>query len=94
MTIGRAAHLTKGLHDRGPCQYRNMCARGCPFTGYFSSNGATLPAAAKTGNMTLRPYSIVLDVIYDEQTQKAKGVRIMDAENKAKRWNTSRRSSS
>lgn len=82
MTIGRAAHLTKGLHDRGPCQYRNMCARGCPFTGYFSSNGVTLPAAAKTGNMTLRPYSIVLDVIYDEKTQKAKGVRIMDAETK------------
>lgn len=82
LTIGRAAHLTKGLHDRGPCQYRNMCARGCPFTGYFSSNGATLPAAAKTGNMTLRPYSIVLDVIYDEKTQKAKGVRIMDAETK------------
>lgn len=82
MTIGRAAHLTKGLHDRGPCQYRNMCTRGCPFTGYFSSNGVTLPAAAKTGNLTLRPHSIVLDVIYDEQTQKAKGVRIMDAETK------------
>lgn len=82
MTIGRAAHLTKGLHDRGPCQFRNLCARGCPFTGYFSSNGVTLPAAAKTGNLTLRPYSIVLDVIYDEKTQKAKGVRIMDAETK------------
>ncbi len=82
MTIGRAAHLTKGLHDRGPCQFRDLCARGCPFTGYFSSNGVTLPAAAKTGNLTLRPYSIVLEVIYDESTQKAKGVRIMDAETK------------
>lgn len=82
MTIGRVAHLTKGLHDRGPCQYRDLCARGCPFTGYFSSNGVTLPAAARTGNLTLRPHSIVLEVIYDESSQKAKGVRIMDAETK------------
>ncbi|MGX5816838.1 GMC oxidoreductase [Chitinophaga lutea] len=82
MTIGRAAHLTKGLNGRGPCQYRDLCARGCPFTGYFSSNGVTLPAAAATGNLTLRPYSIVLEVIFDNDTQKAKGVRIMDAETK------------
>ncbi|ASZ13596.1 GMC family oxidoreductase [Chitinophaga pendula] len=78
MTIGRAAHLTKGLHGRGPCQYRNLCARGCPFTGYFSSNGATLPAAAKTGNLTLRPDAVVLEVLYDDKKQKATGVRILD----------------
>ncbi len=82
MTIGRAAHLTKGLNGRGPCQYRDRCARGCPFTGYFSSNGVTLPAAKATGNMTLRPFSIVLEVMFDDQTQQAKGVRIMDAETK------------
>ncbi len=82
MTIGRCAHVTEEHNGRGPCQYRDQCARGCPFTGYFSSNGVTLPAAAKTGNMTLRPHSIVLEVLYDEGTQKAKGVRIMDAETK------------
>lgn len=80
MIIGRVANLTKGLHGRGPCQFRNMCDRGCPFTGYFSSNGATLPAANATGNLTLRPFSIVVDVIYDKDTQKAKGIRIIDAE--------------
>ncbi|MGF6847618.1 choline dehydrogenase-like flavoprotein [Chitinophaga sp. W3I9] len=79
LTIGRVAHLTKGLKDRGPCQYRNLCARGCPFTGYFSSNGVTLPAAAKTGNMTLRPDSIVLEVLYDKDKSKATGVRVMDS---------------
>lgn len=79
ITIGRVAHVTEKHHDRGPCQFRNLCARGCPFTGYFSSNGVTLPAAAKTGNLTLRPDSIVLEVLYDENKKKATGVRIMDA---------------
>ncbi|PSL24867.1 GMC oxidoreductase [Chitinophaga ginsengisoli] len=78
MTIGRVAHVTEKHNDRGPCQFRNLCARGCPFTGYFSSNGVTLPAAAKTGNMTLRPDSIVLEVLYDEQKGKATGVKILD----------------
>lgn len=82
MTIGRCAHVTEAHNGRGPCQYRDLCARGCPFTGYFSSNGVTLPAAAKTGNLTLRPHAIVLEVLYDESSQKATGVRIMDAETK------------
>lgn len=80
MIIGRVANLSKGLHGRGPCQYRNRCDRGCPFTGYFSSNGVTLPAARATGNLTLRPFSIVVNVIYDKDTKKAKGIRIIDAE--------------
>jgi|SRR5450432_102775 len=79
MIIGRVANLTRGLHDRGPCQFRNMCDRGCPFTGYFSSNGASLPAARATGNLTLRPFSIVVDVIIDKDSKKAKGIRILDA---------------
>ncbi|PWV51810.1 GMC oxidoreductase [Chitinophaga sp. S165] len=79
MTIGRVAHVTEKHNDRGPCQFRNLCARGCPFTGYFSSNGVTLPAAAKTGNMTLRPDSIVLEVIYDDKKGKATGVKILDS---------------
>lgn len=75
---GRVANLSKGWNGRGPCQYRNLCARGCPFSGYFSSNAATLPMAAATGNLTLRPHSIVYEVIYDEKTNKASGVRIID----------------
>ena len=80
MIIGRVANHTQKIGDRGPCQYRNKCHEGCPFGGYFSSNAATLPAAAKTGNLTLRPFSIVLEVIYDKDSKKAKGVRILDAE--------------
>ncbi len=80
MIIGRTANHTAKVGDRGPCQYRSKCQEGCPFGGYFSSNSATLPAAKKTGNLTLRPYSIVLEVIYDKDTKKAKGVRIMDSE--------------
>lgn len=85
ITIGRVAHLTAALpHDptRGVCQSRNMCDRGCPYGAYFSSNASTLPFAAKTGNMTLRPHSIVHSIIYDEKKGKAVGVRVLDAETK------------
>ncbi len=82
LTIGRTAHLTEQLEGRGLCQYRNRCMRGCPYGGYFSSNAVTLPMAEKTGNMTLRPNSIVHSIIYDPQTGKAKGVRVVDAETK------------
>ncbi len=80
MIIGRSANHTRPVGDRGPCQFRNKCHEGCPFGGYFSSNSATIPAAMKTGNLTLRPFSIVLEVIYDKDSKKAKGVRILDAE--------------
>nr|MCU0359006.1 GMC family oxidoreductase [Cyclobacteriaceae bacterium] len=80
MIIGRVANLSRGLSDRGPCQYRNACDRGCPFSGYFSSNSATLPAANATGNLTIRPNSVVAEVIYDKEKQRASGVRIIDAE--------------
>ena len=79
MIIGRSANHTRQVGSRGPCQYRNKCHQGCPFGGYFSSNSATLPAAAATGNLTLRPDSIVLDVLYDKHKQKAIGVRVLDA---------------
>src|SRR6185312_10033286 len=79
VTIARVANLSQGWKDRGPCQYRNLCARGCPFSGYFSSNAATIPAAAATGNLTLLPDSIVTEVIYDEKNSRAKGVRVLDA---------------
>ncbi len=80
MIIGRSANHTQKVGDRGPCQYRSKCHEGCPFGGYFSSNSATLPAAQKTGNLTLRPFSIVTEVLYDKNSQRARGIRIMDAE--------------
>jgi choline dehydrogenase-like flavoprotein len=82
VTIGRTANLSRGWNGRGPCQYRNLCSRGCPFSGYFSSNAATLPSAAATGNMTLLPDSIVMEVMYDEAGNRASGVRVMDAHTK------------
>ncbi|MGM5468748.1 GMC oxidoreductase [Flavobacteriaceae bacterium LMO-SS05] len=85
LTIGRTAHITEGTKPglgRSTCQYRNRCMRGCPFGAYFSSNSSTLPAAEATGNMTLRPNSIVHQVIYDDTTKKATGVKVIDTETK------------
>ena len=80
MIIGRSANHTAKIGTRGPCQFRNKCQQGCPFGGYFSSNSATLPAAFATGNLTLRTNAITLEVIYDKDTQRAKGVRVLDTE--------------
>lgn len=85
MIQGRWAQITKPMpihleQGRGQCQSRDLCMRGCPFGGYFSSNSSTLPWAAKTGNLMIRPHSVVHSIIYDEQAGKAKGVRIIDAE--------------
>ncbi|MDN3585398.1 GMC family oxidoreductase [Pedobacter aquatilis] len=79
LTIARVANLTKGWDNRGTCMNRNLCTRGCPFGGYFSSNSSTIPMAKATGNLTLRPNSIVTEVIYNDQTNKAEGVKIVDA---------------
>lgn len=80
MIIGRTANLTQKIPGRpSPCQFRNICSNGCPFGGYFSTQSSTLPAANATGNLTLRTFSIVTDVIYDKDTKKAKGVRVVDA---------------
>jgi choline dehydrogenase-like flavoprotein len=86
LTIGRAAHLTKGenFEGRSQCQYRNRCMRGCPFGGYFSSNSSTLPAAERTGNFSLRPNSVVHEIIYDDNLKQATGVRVIDAITKEK----------
>ena len=85
LTIGRTAHITEGTKEglgRVNCQFRNRCMRGCPYGAYFSSNSSTLPAADKTGNMTLMPNSIVYEIIFDEQSQRATGVRVIDTETK------------
>ena len=87
MVQGRWAHLSepKEIHlkqGRGKCQCRNLCMRGCPFGGYFSSNTSTLPWAEKTGNLTVRPFSVVHSILYDESTGKASGVKIIDTNTK------------
>ncbi len=76
---GRVANLTQSKPGRGPCMYRNLCSRGCPFAGYFSSNSSTLVDAYNTGKLTLRENSVVKEVIYSEEQKKAIGVRIVDA---------------
>jgi len=78
--IGRVANLSEPIPDRTNCQFRNRCWEGCPFGGYFSTQSSTLPAAMKTGNLTVRPFSIVTKVVYDKNTKKATGVEVLDAE--------------
>src|SRR5699024_6653765 len=85
LTIGRVAHITEGTKEgmgRVSCQFRNRCMRGCPYGAYFSSNSSTLPVAEATGNMTLMPNSIVHEVIYDKDKNRATGVRVIDRESK------------
>lgn len=79
--MGRVANLTQPHHGRVNCQFQNNCWLGCNFGGYFSTQSSTLPAAVATGNLTLRPFSIVTRIIYDKDTKKATGVEIIDAEN-------------
>jgi choline dehydrogenase-like flavoprotein len=84
LIIARCAHITEPqpIHiaqGRAQCQNRTLCQRGCPFGGYFSSNSSTLPWAQKTGNLVLRPNSVVHSVLYDESKKKASGVLVIDA---------------
>ncbi len=78
--MGRTANITVPHNNRTNCQYRNKCWLGCPFGAYFSTQSATLPAAAATGKLTVRPWSIVTKILYDKDTKKAKGVEVLDAE--------------
>ena len=89
MIIGRVANLTAPIAGRTQCQYRNRCWEGCPFGGYFSTQSSTLPAATATGNLTVRPFSIVTKIICNKDTQKATGVEVLDAEtNKTYEYNS------
>jgi choline dehydrogenase-like flavoprotein len=78
LTIGRTVNLTQAHGGRGKCMARSLCERGCPYGGYFSSNSVTIPAAQRTGKMTLRPHSIVHTILYDKNTRKASGVMVID----------------
>ena len=80
MIIGRVANLTVPHAGRVNCQFRNKCWLGCPFGAYFSTQSATLPAAVATGNLTLRPYSLVRRIVYDRDSRKATGVEVIDAQ--------------
>lgn len=77
----RTANLTQPLPGRGSCQYRDACWLGCPYGAYFSTQSSTLPAAVKTGRLTLRPFAIVNEVLYDKNRKRATGVRVLDAIN-------------
>jgi len=84
LTIGRVANLSAAKEEqlglgRAPCMYRHRCAMGCPYGAYFSTQSSTLPAAAKTGRLTLRPDSVVTEIVYDDSTRRATGVRVRDA---------------
>ena len=80
MTIGRAAILTQTHNGRAPCHYCGPCHRGCITRSYFSSVNATLPVAEKTGRLTLRPYSVVHSLIFDSQTRRVTGVKVIDGQ--------------
>jgi choline dehydrogenase-like flavoprotein len=82
VTPARVANLSRGWKGRGPCQFRNLCDRGCPFGGYFSSNAATLPAAGVTGNLSVVYDAVVSEIIYDDKQQRVTGVRVIDAHTK------------
>jgi choline dehydrogenase-like flavoprotein len=90
MIMSRAAHLTKPteLHlsqGRVQCQARNECQNGCSFGAYFSTQSSTLPAAVKTGNLHIAPNSVVHSLIYDEETKKVKGLRVIDNDDLSER---------
>lgn len=78
--IGRTANITEPLPGRTNCQYRDKCWLGCPFGAYFSTQSSTLPAAMKTGNLTVRPWAIVTKILYDKDKKRATGVEVLDGE--------------
>jgi choline dehydrogenase-like flavoprotein len=90
LIIGRVANLTEPHNGRTNCQYRNKCDLGCPFGAYFSTQSSTLPAAVKTGRLTLRPYSIVTRILYDRDAARATGVEVLDAQTRQTLTFTSR----
>ncbi len=83
LTIGRAAVLTRVHKGRAACHYCGICHRGCITSSYFSSLSSTLPAAKKTGRLTIRPYSVVHSLNFDPNTRKVSSVRVIDAQTKS-----------
>ena len=90
LTIGRTANLTEAMGERGQCQKRSICARGCSYGAYFSTQSSTLPAARSTGNLTLITDAAVERVDYDPQTKRVTGVRWIDTASNQRRHATAR----
>ncbi|MBP6900233.1 MAG: GMC family oxidoreductase [Burkholderiaceae bacterium] len=90
LTIGRSANVTREHNGRGPCNYRNICQRGCSFGAYFSSLSASLPDAQKTGLLTVKTDAIVERVLLDEAGSRASGVQVIDAKTGARSTHTAR----
>jgi choline dehydrogenase-like flavoprotein len=87
LTIGRTANLSEAVGDRSPCQNRSICARGCSFGAYFSTQSSTLPAAVATGNLTLMNDALVDTLDYDEQKKRVSGVNVIHTQqNKRKKY--------
>ena len=84
MTIGRSAVLTRVHKGRAACHYCGVCHRGCITQSYFSSLNSTLPAAQKTGRLTIRPYRVVHSLNFDSKTRRVSSVRVLDAQSKAR----------
>ena len=87
LIYARCAHITEQKEiftkqGRGTCQNRDLCQRGCPFGGYFNANSTLIPWAERTGNLTLKPDSLVESILYDEKSQRASGVRVIDTKTK------------
>ncbi len=82
MTIGRSAVLTQAYKGRDACHYCGICHRGCITSSYFSTLNSTLPAALKTGKLTVRPYSVVHSLIFDANSRRVSGVRVIDSQTK------------
>jgi choline dehydrogenase-like flavoprotein len=83
LTIGRCAILTRVHNGRAACHYCGICHRGCITGSYFSSISSTLPAAQKTGRLTIRPYSVVHSLIFDPTSRRVTGIRVIDANTKS-----------
>jgi choline dehydrogenase-like flavoprotein len=90
LTIGRTANLTEAKDGRGECQRRSICARGCSYGAYFSTQSSTLPAAQKTGNLTLVTDAVVEKIDYDPATRRVTGVRWIDGKTRARGQATAR----
>jgi choline dehydrogenase-like flavoprotein len=90
LIIGRTANLTQGKDDRAPCQYRGICARGCSYGAYFSTQSSTLPAAQATGRLTLMTDTLVEQVIYDPATRRVTGLHVQDSKTGARSTQTAR----
>lgn len=90
LIMGRSANMTEERPGRSPCQYRNICARGCSYGAYFSTQSSTLPAARATGNLTLMTDSVVESLIHDPATKRITGVRVIDTKTRKRATYTSK----